>query len=199
MARRREKIGFKNVSLLKVVTDDSTGYATASEAIRLPYAGSMTLTPDEAKQKIFADNKLYISVNDHRGDDIELHLKEVSYESMQALGIGQYNADTGIFNYRMKIPQQQYSMRYECATADGYSIATKYRSVTINSIRETGPTTLGDSITENEVILTGAIGEPNYSGAWYRADIDLEFDDDGEITNQEAFDAFMNASETLPT
>ena len=193
MAKKRAAIGFKGLALAPLTANTLTSYvAGAGDA--LPYAGSMSRTVKENSTDLFYDDELYAQVRNVSGEDVEIRMGEVSLETMGALGLGAYNAETNTLEADFTVAGKEYALRCAVDTVDGLPFYFNYRVFQLTGIRFDNFTTKQDNVTVYEVIITGVFKRPALPGLAPYAVMQLAED----RSNQAACTAFLTAAETKP-
>lgn len=193
MAVKRAIIGLRGIAFSKVNQDDITGYKSEA-AIALPWVGQLSKTPQSNTQKINYDDQLYATLKTNNGVDFELRLAEMDMETLELLGAGVYDAETGTFKHARDPQYGVWSIRGITDTVSGLPFYFNYRAADLTDVRYDNFATKGDNATVCEVIITGTFRLPVYAAAEDLIRMQLLEDK----SNQAACDALITAAETLP-
>ena len=191
--KKRLIIGFKGITLAPVTKNDVLGYATdAAEA--LPYAGNMTLSPIEQSQDFNYDDELYAQYRNTSGYNVEIHIAEATLERLAELGLGVYDSTKNGLKYDFTPKLETYSLGYIANTVSDLPDYFLERVFDLLGIRLGDMQTKGDSVTANEVIITGVLRRPSMPGLWPRDRRQLK-EDSSNLTECQALIA---GNETFP-
>ena len=192
MGKKRAIIGFRGVALAEVTSDTITQYAT-KEAIGIPFAGSMSRKAKESSADFYYDDDLYAQVRDAQGDDVEVRFAEIPLEQCAALGLGTYDAVTGVLEADFGITGREYAFRCAAETVSGLPMYFNWRVFELTGIRFDNFTTKGARTSLCEVVMTGVFKRPLLTGA--KAYAIRQPREDGSDTA--ACDAWLLAAETM--
>ena len=185
-------VGFKNIMFAPITKDDTTGYETEA-AFNVPFAGTMEMSEDASETKLYYDDKQQANLRNVNALNVTINLGAISLTTLEKLGAGTIDVATGVFSGKYDIKPMDFSLRYIADTVDKNPYAFKHRKFTMTGVAHGNYQTKNDSITVNEVVIKGSVTSPQYTGA---ADYDMiQLADDN--SNQSAFDAFLNAAETI--
>jgi len=193
MAVKRAVVGLRGVALSPVVTNTALAYVS-DVAMDLPFAGSMNITANERTQDIYYDDTLYASVKEAAGEHIEIRLGEISFETLEELGLGEYDKVTGVFREDFCPPPGTYSLRAISDTIGRLPYYLKWHAFELTGVRYDNYATKGDGISVCEVIVTGSALKPRYPGMMPKERMRLE---EGGA-NQADCDAFMSEGDAYP-
>ena len=193
MAKKRAIIGFKGVALAPVTENSITAYV-ATEAQSIQFAGSMTRTPKESEQEFYYDDDLYAQAKDVTGDDVEVRFAEIPLATLAALGLGEYDEETGTLEADFAVSGKTYAFRCVTNTVDGLPMYFNWRVFDLLGIRFDNFATKGSSLSVCEVIMTGVFKRPALASAKPYA-IRQPKEDGSDLA---ACDAWLAAAETLP-
>jgi hypothetical protein len=186
-------VGFKGIHIAPVTTHTATEYETEA-AYELPYAGSMTMTDKLTEQDLYYDDAVYYSMKDMRGRDAEIRMAQVSFEWLETLGLGTYDATTGTFHANMNVTGKEYSLRFIADTVAHNPFYFKFRSFQVTGLKLGDFTTLSNTATANDWIMTGTVTECRTVGLTYMDMMQLADDK----SNLAACTAFISGAETFP-
>lgn len=186
-------VGFRGVRLAKVATHNDIAYASDA-AIALPWAGKMNMTPKEAKQDLYYDDMQYVAYNDLKGYDVELRVAQVDFNTLETLGAGTFDAITNTFNETMSVSGGEYRLGFIVDNPDHLPFYIVFRSFMIASIKPDSFVSSRETITPNEMIITGAIGDVLTVGLSYKSTMKLLPDK----SNLAGCNAFISAAEVFP-
>lgn len=164
LTKKRGIIGFRGVALAEVTSDTITQYATKS-AIGIPYAGSMSRKAKESSQDFYYDDDLYAQVRDAQGDDVEVRFAEMPLEQCAALGLGTYDAATGMLEADFGITGREYAFRCAADTVSGLPMYFNWRVFELTGIRFDNFATRGAKTSLCEVVMTGVFKRPLLASA----------------------------------
>lgn len=194
--KRRGIIGLKGIVLSPIIQDTVLAYESSggNDVIALPYVTALNRTPQITSQDFYGDDQPYAQVSEYMGDDVEMRFLEMQLDVLDTLGLGDYNAVTGVFKSNLSVPGRKYSLRCITNTIDDLPLYFNYRVFDLNSIRYDNFATKGSSIAICEVIIEGRIMQPAMASVEGRVILQVLPD----LSNQDAADDFLREAEVFP-
>lgn len=193
MSVKRLMTGFSKLVLAPVTTNTPERYM-ASAGIVLPFAGSLSRTAKESATDLYYDDDLYAQLKNVSGEDVEIRMAEVEPAQLASYGLGDYDAETGVFEGNFNVENKEFALRFAADTVSGLPNYFNYRLFQLTGIRFDNHTTKRDSVTVCEVIITGVLKRPGLPGLSPWAMMQLAEDK----ANLVACTSFLTAAETKP-
>ena len=135
--------GLSRISLFPVLQNDYDGYEVGAR-FRVPYAQSMSKTPDVTSAKIYADDGIYLDMKSWNGINIEVVFAEMSLRTIAELGFGDYNEATNTLKSKPQGQNNEYALTLAAKQADDTYRMYRWFSFTVNEVVEGEHQTMGD-------------------------------------------------------
>ncbi len=163
MARKYLK-GFSRFSIFPILEDTETSYKVG-ERISVPAAQKITKEEQVEESEIVADDGLWDTDSEVKGEDVTITLAELSNELRSHLRGGTYDKETKTYRFKKGDVAPQLACTYRAPLADGtYRMWVQYRFKVSQIKMDLSTRGSGDS---NAVEISGKFMDRACDGAFY--------------------------------
>ena len=185
MSKKIALQGFDRLSIFPVVKNDVDGYSVG-ERISIYGAQEMTRDNDVSEQKYYADDGIYLYLKQFNGIQTKLTVLEMPFETMEALGFGTLDAQSGVFSADPQGKNKEFGLTFRCLNASGEYRMYKFFNFTVTEIKESATKTKGKDPTLGSYEIIGMFGKRRVDGKTYVMK-------DGEAEDTSFLDGFEEA------
>jgi len=158
MSKKIALQGFDRLSIFPVIKNDADSYEVGAK-ISIYGAQEMTRDNDVSEQKYYADDGVYLYLKQFNGIQTKLTLLEMPFETMETLGFGNFDAQSGVFSADPQGKNKEFALSFRCLNAAGEYRMYKFFSFTVTEIRESAAKTKGKDPTLGSYEIVGMFGK----------------------------------------
>jgi len=137
-------MGLSNFTLIPVLKNDEWSYELeADKRFELPGVKKMSIEQETSRETVWADNKVYLDLHEYLGSKVTISIAGVNLELLEKLGFGEFDEE-GVFDINPIGSRQEFSLAFACKQANDEYRMHRMHVFTINEIKESNHSSLGD-------------------------------------------------------